>query len=113
MAHSNQLREFVMTDRGIKLIPAYVGPSGVLTGSSRLSQEAKERSEALVRQQEIQRKQQEITRKRAALQAQIASLQAEFDAVEQEARQAIREEEEREEELKVDRANMARSRGSR
>jgi len=113
MAHSNQLREFVMTSRGIKLIPAYVGPGGVLTGSSRLSQEAKEKSDTLLRQQESQRRQLEISRRRVALQAQIASLQSEFEAVEQEARQSIREEEEREEERKADVANMVRSRRSR
>jgi circadian clock protein KaiC len=113
MAHSNQLREFVMTSRGIKLIPAYVGPGGVLTGSSRLSQEAKEKSDTLLRQQESQRRQLEIRRRRVALQAQIASLQSEFEAVEQEARQSIREEEEREEERKADVANMVRSRRSR
>ena len=112
MAHSNQLREFVMTSRGIKLIPAYVGPGGVLTGSSRLSQEAREKSEALLRQQENLRKQMEISRKRLSLQAQIASLQSEFDAVEQEAQQSIREQQEREEERKADLANMVKSRRS-
>lgn len=112
MAHSNQLREFVMTSRGIKLIPAYVGPGGVLTGSSRLSQEAREKSEALLRQQENLRKQMEISRKRLSLQAQIASLQSEFDAVEQEAQQSIREQQEREEECKADLANMVKSRRS-
>jgi circadian clock protein KaiC len=111
MAHSNQLREFTMTEHGIKLIPAYIGSGGVLTGSSRLTQEAKERSDARWRQQEIQRKQQLINRKRLALQAQIGSLQAESAAVEQEAEQVIREEQEREEELKLDRNDLARSRG--
>ena len=101
MAHSNQVREFTMTEHGIKLIPAYIGSGGVLTGSSRLTQEAKERSDARWRQQEIQSKQQLIDRKRLALQAQIASLQAESAAVEQEAEQVIREEQEREEELKL------------
>jgi circadian clock protein KaiC len=113
MAHSNQLREFTMTEHGIKLVPAYIGSGGVLTGSSRLTQEAKERSDARWRQQEIQSKQQLIDRKRLALQAQIASLQAESAAVDQEAEQVIREEQEREEELKLERTNLAKSRGAR
>ena len=46
MAHSNQLREFTMSRDGIRLVPAYVGSGGVLTGSARLSQEAKERGDA-------------------------------------------------------------------
>jgi circadian clock protein KaiC len=110
MAHSNQLREFTMSENGIKLVPAYIGPGGVLTGSSRLSQEAKEKADARLREQETQRKQQEIERKRLALQAQIASLQAEFAAVEKEADLAISQEEETEEQLKHDRNEIARKR---
>src|ERR1700739_2825796 len=73
MAHSNQLREFVLTNKGIKLLPVYVGPGGVLTGSSRVSQESRERAEATERQQEIERKKQETERKRLALQAQVTA----------------------------------------
>ena len=43
MAHSNQIREFLLTDRGIELQEVYLGPEGVLTGSARLAQEARER----------------------------------------------------------------------
>ena len=112
MAHSNQLREFIMTDQGIKLVPAYIGPGGVLTGSSRLSQEAKEKAEAVERQQEIQQKQQEIVRKRLALEAQIASLQAEVSAMNQEEDQITREEREREKQLDQERTDMAKSRNT-
>ena len=45
MAHSNQIREFLLTDQGIELADVYVGPQGVLTGSARQAQEAKERSD--------------------------------------------------------------------
>jgi circadian clock protein KaiC len=55
MAHSNQVREFVFTRHGIKLIPVYVGGGSVLTGSARLAQEARERTEVVHRQQETQR----------------------------------------------------------
>ena len=113
MAHSNQLREFTMTEHGIKLIPAYIGSGGVLTGSSRLTQEAKERTDERLRQQEIQLKRKQIDQRRLALQAQIASLHAESAAVEQEAELVIREEEEREEKLKLDRNSLAKSRGAR
>ena len=47
MAHSNQLREFLLTPKGIDLLDVYVGRDGVLTGSSRLSQEAREKATAL------------------------------------------------------------------
>jgi circadian clock protein KaiC len=112
MAHSNQLREFTMTSNGIRLIPAYIGSGGVLTGSARLAQEAKEKSAERLREQETQRKRQEIETKRLALQAQIAALQTEFDSVEQEAEQVRNQEEQRLAELKVERDGMARSRGA-
>ena len=110
MAHSNQLREFTMTEKGIRLIPAYIGPSGVLTGSSRVAQEAKERAEGREREQEAERKRQQIEQKSLVLQAQIAALQREFAGVEQEAKQVKREEQEDSEQLNLDREKMAKSR---
>src|SRR4029079_13496953 len=38
-AHSNQIREFLITSHGIDLQDVYLGPEGVLTGSMRLAQE--------------------------------------------------------------------------
>ena len=49
MAHSNQIREFLLTDHGVELMDVYVGPEGVLTGSMRLAQEAREQAAALSR----------------------------------------------------------------
>src|SRR5580698_3774401 len=85
MAHSNQLREFVLTADGIQLVPAYIGAGGVLTGSSRVAQEAKERADALLRRQEAAANQLQIDRRRLALQAQVESLKAELADVEREA----------------------------
>jgi circadian clock protein KaiC len=84
MAHSNQIREFQLTNEGIRLLNVYDGSAGVLTGTARLAQEAKERAEALIRQQEIERKQRELERKRHALEAQINALRADFSAEEEE-----------------------------
>jgi circadian clock protein KaiC len=110
MAHSNQLREFIITDRGIRLIPAYLGPGGVVTGSSRVALEAKEKLEALQQQQAAQRKKQQIEQRSQALQSQIALLQREFEAIEQEGRLVTREESERVEQLKQDLKDMAKIR---
>jgi len=110
MAHSKQLREYTMTEKGIRLIPAYVGPSGVLTGSSRVAQEAKERAEGREREQEAERKKQEIEQKSLVLQAQIAALQGEFAGVEQEAKLLNREKQEDSEQSSLDREKMAKSR---
>jgi circadian clock protein KaiC len=113
MAHSNQLREFVLTDRGIKLLPVYIGPGGVLTGSSRINQESKERIEAIQRDQGNERKRLEAERRRLTLVAQVTALQAELDAAEVEGKILLREGKEREEQEKADRDLLARSRGSK
>ena len=84
MSHSNQIREFILTEHGIELLDVYVGPEGVLTGSARLSQEAKNNEEQLLRQQEIERKQSGLELKRAATEANIVVLQSEFKAEEAE-----------------------------
>ncbi len=89
MAHSNQIREFKLTNHGIELLDVYVGPEGVLTGSARLSQEAKDDREQLLRQQEIRRKQFGLERKRKAMEAQIELLRSEFEAEESEALKSI------------------------
>src|SRR5262249_37871548 len=80
MAHSNQIREFLLTDRGIQLLDVYVGPEGVLTGSMRLSQEARQRADELARRQEVDRIRRLAEQKSKAIQAQIAALEAELAA---------------------------------
>ena len=110
MAHSNQLREFRLTDRGIELLDVYVGPEGVLTGSMRLAREARERDEAAARQQECERRQRELVRKRQALDAQVAALRAQFEAEQEELQRLIGAGQAGAERLHQDRAAMARSR---
>jgi circadian clock protein KaiC len=87
MAHSNQMREFLISDRGVDLVDAYIGPSGVLTGAARVAQTAREKAEALASQQEAGRRQRELKRKRAALEQQIAGLRSEHEASAEELRQ--------------------------
>jgi circadian clock protein KaiC len=112
IAHSNQLREFTLGAGGIRLIPPYVGSGGVLTGSSRVAREAREKSEARLREFEMQRQQRDAEQKRVELQAQITALQAELQRVDREAGVTVRGEEDREQELEAERTSMARSRGA-
>ena len=84
MKHSNQIREFVITSSGIDLLDVYVGPEGVLTGSLRLSQEAREKSARLAFEQEMKRRQRELERRRAALETQILALQQEVQTIAEE-----------------------------
>ncbi len=110
MAHSNQIREFLLTNCGIELRNVYVGPSGVLTGSARLAQEAQEQAAKLVRQQDIERKQLDLESKRAKMEAQVAALHAEYEAEKNELRRVISQAEAREVRLTEDRTEMAESR---
>ncbi|HTA28843.1 MAG TPA: circadian clock protein KaiC, partial [Candidatus Cybelea sp.] len=86
MAHSNQVREFLISNRGIDLVDAYIGPSGVLTGASRVAQAAREKAEALASQQEAGRRKRELERKRTTLEQQIAALRSEYESDELELR---------------------------
>jgi len=113
MAHSNQVREFVITSQGVALQDVYVGPEGVLTGSMRAAQEAREKAAVVTRRQEIERKQREIERRRAATRAQIAALEVELEAAELEAGLIATQDEARERALVEDRAAMAKRRGGR
>ena len=110
MEHSNQIREFRLTNHGIDLLDVYVGAEGVLTGSARLSQETKDKAEQLSRQQEIIRKQYGLDRKREALEAQITLLRTEFDAESLEALKIISIEKRRNERFTEDKIKMAKSR---
>jgi circadian clock protein KaiC len=110
MEHSNQIREFKLTSHGIELLDVYVGQEGVLTGSARLSQQAKDDAEQLMLQQEIGRKQFGLKRKREAIEAQIAILRSEFEAEVTETLRSIRNDKARIERYIQDRARMAKSR---
>jgi circadian clock protein KaiC len=93
MEHSNQVREFRLTNSGVKIVDVYLGTGGVLAGTARVVQEAQEKAAATARRQEIARKQREIERKRQMITAQIQALQAEFEAEKEEIEQMIQQEE--------------------
>jgi circadian clock protein KaiC len=92
MGHSNQVREFVLSDRGMDLVDVYLGGDRVLTGSARLSQEALERAAAALNAQDHQRKLRQLAGKQKAIEAQIAALQAEAEAETEEVHFAITQE---------------------
>ncbi|QDU31389.1 Circadian clock protein kinase KaiC [Anatilimnocola aggregata] len=110
MAHSNQLREFLLTDQGVELQNVYLGAEGVLTGSARQTREAIEKADSLLRHQEIEAKQRERVLKREALAARITALQKEFEAEEEVAKRDIEQENSREETHRQDRDRMGISR---
>ena len=107
LAHSNQVREFLITDSGIELVDVYVGPGGALTGAARLAQEAREAAEHRAGQLEIESLKLDVERKRKLMEAQIEALHAQFEAEEAEKLRAIEEAEAKQEHLRQDREKMA------
>lgn len=112
MSHSNQVREYAITDKGITLVEPYIGPEGVLTGTARLTQIARERANQLRRHHEAEQRRREITRRRAAIERQIGDLKAALEDEEQEESIILAELESREAELMKDRERLAALRGA-
>jgi len=112
MKHSNQIREYLLSDKGIQLIEPYVGPSGVLTGAARLAQEGFERADELERKQAQERRRRTLARKRQAVERQIAELHATLEAEEDEAELGFSQDDERECSVQSNRNAMATKRGA-
>ena len=111
MNHSNQIREYQLTSHGVKLVDAYLGSSGILTGSARIAQEMVDAASAVRRAQDQERKQRDIQRRRAALERKISELRAELESEEEEARKTLQHDEELEKRLQAERHAMAIQRG--
>lgn len=110
MAHSNQVREFVISSSGLRLIPAYTGGGRVLTGTSRVVQEAEEAAERLNREREIERKRMSLEVKRKSMEAQIAALREQFEAEQRDIASSVTDLESAEQQSLADRDAFARSR---
>jgi circadian clock protein KaiC len=110
MSHSNQIREFLLTDNGVDLVDVYAGAGGVLTGSARLSQQAEERAAALVEEQERERRQRALARLKTAFEAELAALQARFETEQADLASGISQHRARVERLKDDQREIAQSR---
>jgi circadian clock protein KaiC len=109
-AHSNQVREFVLTDHGVELVEVYVGPAGVLAGSARLAQQAVERDAELRRaddlEQHLRGLRSSISERQAHLIAardQLIAEQTEMDRIDSRERREVADTE-------ADRASMASQR---
>lgn len=107
MAHSNQIREFVLTSQGIKLLDVYVGTGAVLTGSARIAQEATERMSALARQAEIERRKRALEVRRLKMEADVAELERQYELEESEVLTLLADEGTRADEERTDRDVLA------
>jgi circadian clock protein KaiC len=112
IAHSNQVREFLITSQGVKLVPAYLGAAGVLTGSARLNQEATDEAAIQSARDELARKKMTLVHRRKAIEAQVESIRASFRAEEEEFARALAQASARTQQIEQDRQAMAKSRRS-
>src|ERR1019366_7322258 len=110
MAHSNQIREFMLTDHGVQLLDVYVGPSGLLTGSARVAQASREQAEGEERKYQLQRKSIELKLKRHQVESQIAQMRSDFELEEQGLLRGAHEMELQEKQIAVNRVEMGRAR---
>ena len=78
LLHSNQLREFILTSQGIRLLDLYKGSEGVFFGSARVAQENREAASRVIRNEEIERRQRELDRKKRIMENEIAMLKEKF-----------------------------------
>lgn len=84
MRHSNQVREFVISEDGIDLLDVYLGPEGILTGSAREAHKLEETTGKVLHTSALDRKDRELQRKRKVLEGKIDSLKSEFESTEEE-----------------------------
>ena len=110
MRHSNQIREFLLTDRGADLQDVYVGPAGVLTGSARLAQEMQDRISAAASRRDVEQRKGQLERKHKAFKARMAELEAAYAAEVLDIEEAITQEKERQESGLVGRTALASGR---
>ena len=110
MKHSNQVREFIVTDDGIDPVDVYLGPDGVLTGSARAEQALQEATGVALRNNALSRRDREIERKRSVLESKITSLKEEFESVQEELNKSYIEDELRKEILEKNREQLTRNR---
>jgi circadian clock protein KaiC len=110
MAHSNQVREFVLSDKGIHLVDVYTGQGTVLAGSARVAQVARERAEEALAQQEMQVQCAAAEERRASAAAQIAALQVQMRAAEEELKRLAMAAALRDNSVVLSRAAISRSR---
>jgi circadian clock protein KaiC len=110
MDHSNQIREFLLTDDGLRLLDVYLGPEGVLTGSARMTQEGREKAAGTSRKQQLASRGRELERKRRIFESRMNMLRAEFEVEEEVLQRSISESKLLDDELLQDRGQMVRSR---
>ena len=113
MKHSNQIREYLLTDTGMQILDVYLGKQGgLLMGSARAAQEAREGEQMLASDLENQRKKRMLERKVRSLKANMDLLHSELESEEEDLELLVKEDEKRSQEQEQGREEMARTRNA-
>jgi len=112
MAHSNQVREFLLTSKGVELVDIYASPAGAFMGTARLTQMAADEAEGVARREGMSARQRQIQEKRRALDARVAAMQAEFAAEANDLEMAIAREKARDKVLSAGKETLDKHRGA-
>ena len=110
MAHSNQIREFLLTDRGIDLLDVPVSSGEVLMGSARIAMERQGMEEERQGRVEIDRKKRLFELKRLEKTAKVASIETGFLAEANDFKEYLRTETNRQEAARKTRSALGRAR---
>jgi len=110
MAHSNQIREFVLSDDGVAVVPVVIGAEGVLTGSARVAEQSAERATAMGLTAESEELARALEQRKESVDAHVAAMRADFLAEEKLAQRLIAASERRQEALLLDWQAQARRR---
>jgi circadian clock protein KaiC len=111
MAHSNQIREFLFSSAGVRLLPVYSGSGTVYTGSARVAQEAREQAEAFRQQQALEHQRKQSANRQSVLESQIAVLRSELAATQADCESFELEQKEKQDRAALDRLAMGKMRG--
>lgn len=110
--HSNQLREFVLSNDGIDIVDAYAGEGRLLMGNARVDAQSRARAVDQEREQALEARGRKVQARRAAVQAQIAVLEAELEADLADAGADTDEQEQRQAQLGEDERARGSARGA-
>jgi circadian clock protein KaiC len=110
MAHSNQMREFVLSGNGIDIVDVYTGSGAVYTGTARINQEVRDKAETLARKHATDRRRREVEHERRAMESQIIALQAKLDSITEDLDIASSQDRERAELARGERQRLSKAR---
>ena len=113
MKHSNQIREYLLTDQGVQILDVYLGArAGLLMGSARAAQEARESEQMQASDLENERKKRMLERKVRSMKANMDLLHSDLESEEEELELLVKEDEKHSRELEQSREEMARTRNA-